>query len=97
MSHYGEVDFNSKFPDPKLLGNWLLAAPVVANQASHDVHVPEGNWFDVATRRVVKGPADLIRYPADLTQTATFIRRSTRDTGILMRSLAPGASQRPAP
>jgi len=74
-----------------------LAAPVLANQTSRDVHVPEGNWFDVATRRVVKGPADLIGYPADLAQTPTFIRLGTRDTGILMWSFAPGASQRPAP
>ena len=74
-----------------------LGPPVLANQTSRDVHVPEDDWFDVATRRVVKGPADLIRYPADLAQTPTFIRLGTRDTGILMRSFAPGASQRPAP
>jgi alpha-glucosidase (family GH31 glycosyl hydrolase) len=54
--------------DEWLLGDSLLAAPVVTDQSSRDVHVPQGNWFDVTHHRVIRGPANLTGYAADLSQ-----------------------------
>lgn len=39
-----------------LLGDAVLAAPVLTNATSRDVYVPRGQWLDVATHRVVHGP-----------------------------------------
>jgi alpha-glucosidase (family GH31 glycosyl hydrolase) len=72
-----------------LLGDSLLAAPILSDGASRNVHLPSGKWYDVAHGRVVAGPADLAGYAADLTQTPTFIRLGTPDSGMLMRALAP--------
>jgi len=47
-----------------------------------------GKWYDVTRHREVTGPTDLIGYAADLTQTPTFIRLGTPDTGTLMHALA---------
>jgi alpha-glucosidase (family GH31 glycosyl hydrolase) len=47
-----------------------------------------GQWYDVTRHRVIRGPADLTRYAAELSQTPTFIRLGTRDTGTLMHTLA---------
>jgi len=77
--------------DEWLLGDSLLAAPMLTDQTSRDIHVPAGRWYDVAHRRVVAGPANLTGYTADLTQTPTFIRLGTPDTGMLMRALGLGA------
>lgn len=74
--------------DEWLLGDSLLAAPMLTDQTSRDIRVPAGRWFDVAHRRVVAGPADLTGYAADLTQIPTFIRLGTPDTGMLMRAFA---------
>ena len=73
--------------DQWLLGDSLLAAPVLADQSTRDIHVPPGNWYDVQNKRVVKGPTDLRGYPADLTTSPAFIKLGSPDTGTLMRAL----------
>jgi alpha-glucosidase (family GH31 glycosyl hydrolase) len=73
--------------DQWLLGDSLLAAPVLADQSTRDIHVPPGNWYDVQNRRVVHGPTDLRGYHADLTTSPAFIKLDSRDTGTLMRAL----------
>jgi alpha-glucosidase (family GH31 glycosyl hydrolase) len=74
--------------DEWLLGDSLLVAPMLTDEPSRTVHVPAGNWYDVTRHREVTGPTDLIGYAADLTQTPTFIRLGTPDTGTLMHALA---------
>jgi alpha-glucosidase (family GH31 glycosyl hydrolase) len=75
--------------DEWLLGDSLLAAPVLSGQDSRDVHLPPGNWFDVTNRRVVNG-GDLVGYHVDLSQTPLFIRLGTPDSGTLLRALSSG-------
>jgi len=75
--------------DEWLLGDSLLAAPILSDGLSRDIHLPAGQWYDVAHGKVLAGPVDLHSYTADLTQTPTFIRLGTPDTGILMRALVP--------
>src|SRR6266496_742276 len=58
--------------DEWLLGDSLLAAPVLTDQASRDIHLPAGTWYDVAHHQVVEGPAELTGYSADLTRTPAF-------------------------
>jgi alpha-glucosidase (family GH31 glycosyl hydrolase) len=73
--------------DQWLLGDSLLAAPVLADQSTRDIHVPPGDWYDVQNKRVVSGPADLRGYKADLTTSPAFIKLGSHDTGTLMRAL----------
>ena len=73
--------------DQWLLGDSLLAAPVLADQSTRDIHVPPGDWYDVQNRRVVHGPTDLRGYQADLTESPAFIKLGSQDTGTLMRAL----------
>jgi alpha-glucosidase (family GH31 glycosyl hydrolase) len=76
--------------DEWLLGDSLLAAPVVTSTGSRTVHIPPGRWFDVEGRRVITGPATLTGYQAGLAQTPVFVRLGTAQTGALMSVLAPG-------
>jgi alpha-glucosidase (family GH31 glycosyl hydrolase) len=73
--------------DEWLLGDSVLAAPILTDATARDVHLPAGQWYDVANRRVVTGPADLAGYAADLTRTPTFVRLGTADTATLLRAL----------
>jgi alpha-glucosidase (family GH31 glycosyl hydrolase) len=73
--------------DQWLLGDSLLAAPVLADQSTRDIHVPPGDWYDVQNRRVVNGPTDLRGYQADLSRSPAFIKLGSEDTGTLMRAL----------
>ncbi|MEV5574752.1 glycoside hydrolase family 31 protein [Spirillospora sp. NPDC052269] len=72
--------------DEWLLGDSLLAAPVLASGTSRDVHLPPGAWYDVARHRAVKG-GDLHGYKADLGTLPLFIRLGTPDTPRLMKAL----------
>ena len=80
--------------DQWLLGDSLLAAPILSDLPSRDIHLPAGRWYDVTRGRFLTGPADLTGYTADLTQMPTFVRLGTRDTSMLMRALG---NARPLP
>lgn len=41
--------------DEWMLGDGLLVSPIVDNQASHEVYLPEGKWFNFATSEVLDG------------------------------------------
>jgi alpha-glucosidase (family GH31 glycosyl hydrolase) len=79
--------------DEWLLGDSLLVAPVLTDGDSRDVHLPAGQWFDVARGRVVRGPVDLNGYSADLGTLPLFVRLGSPDTGRLMKALAPSANR----
>lgn len=70
--------------DEWLLGDSLLAAPILTDGTTRDIHVPPGRWYDVEHHRVVAGPTELTGYSADLTQTPIFVRLGTPDTGSLL-------------
>jgi alpha-glucosidase (family GH31 glycosyl hydrolase) len=76
--------------DEWLLGDALLAAPIVTSTDSRTVTVPPGRWFDVLRHRVITGPATLTGYQASLAQTPLFVRLGTAQTRTLMSALAPG-------
>ncbi|WP_394821255.1 glycoside hydrolase family 31 protein [Pendulispora albinea] len=73
--------------DEWLLGDSVLAAPVVTDSLQRDVHLPEGKWFDVARGREVRGPTDLRAYPADLGTLPLFVRLGTAEGAELARAL----------
>jgi alpha-glucosidase (family GH31 glycosyl hydrolase) len=79
--------------DEWLLGDSLLAAPIVSDATARTVYLPSGKWFDVTHRRVVSGPRTLSGFSAGLAQTPVFVRLGTPDTGTLMSALAPGHSR----
>ena len=74
--------------DEWLLGDSLLAAPMLSDQTSRNIHVPAGQWFDVGRHRVINGPADLSGYTAGLGATPAFVRLGTPDTGELISALS---------
>jgi alpha-glucosidase (family GH31 glycosyl hydrolase) len=73
--------------DEWLLGDSLLAAPVLTDATSRDVHLPAGLWFDVLRHRIVYGGVTLSGYHAGLSQTPMFIRLGTRTAAALTHSL----------
>jgi alpha-glucosidase (family GH31 glycosyl hydrolase) len=73
--------------DEWLLGDSLLAAPILTDTTSRDVHIPAGQWYDVIHKRVVAGPTELSGYQAGIDQTPLFIRLGTGDSGTLMAVL----------
>jgi alpha-glucosidase (family GH31 glycosyl hydrolase) len=64
--------------DEWLLGDAVLAAPVVGPGTSRDVYLPRGSWVDVERGRVVRGPTVLRGYSAGLGETPVFVRRGAR-------------------
>ena len=60
--------------DEWLLGDAVLAAPVLGPGTSRDVYLPRGRWFDVQRGRTVRGPARLRDYRAPLDVTPVFVR-----------------------
>jgi alpha-glucosidase (family GH31 glycosyl hydrolase) len=71
--------------DEWMLGDSLLAAPVLSAGTSRDVHLPTGEWYDVARGRTVHG--DLRAYPAGLDTLPLFVRIGTPDTKSLIDAL----------
>jgi alpha-glucosidase (family GH31 glycosyl hydrolase) len=65
--------------DEWLLGDAVLAAPVVGPGTSRDVYLPRGRWVDVNGGRVLRGPVVLHGYDAGLGVTPTFVRRGARN------------------
>lgn len=74
--------------DEWLLGDSLLAAPIVTSADSRMVNIPPGQWLDVEHHRVITGPATLKGYQASLAQTPVFIRLGTPQTTTLTRAFA---------
>ncbi|WP_433325070.1 glycoside hydrolase family 31 protein [Spirillospora sp. CA-294931] len=72
--------------DEWLLGDSLLAAPVLTEGTSRDVHLPPGTWYDVARGKVVNG-GDLRGYQADLGTLPLFVKMGTPDTKRLIAAI----------
>ncbi len=70
--------------DQWLLGDSVMAAPLLSDEPRRNIHVPPGRWYDVLRRRTVHGPAALTGYAADLSETPVFVRLDTPDTRALL-------------
>jgi alpha-glucosidase (family GH31 glycosyl hydrolase) len=68
-----------KLTDEWLLGDALLAAPVLEQGTSRDIYLPTGRWWDVDRRTVVRGPTTLRAYAAPLGVTPAFVRLGLGD------------------
>jgi alpha-glucosidase (family GH31 glycosyl hydrolase) len=77
--------------DEWLLGDSLLAAPVLTDATSRDVHLPAGLWFDVLRHRIVRGGMTLTNYHASLSQTPMFVRLGGQTSAALIHSLTRAA------
>lgn len=71
--------------DEWMLGDSLLAAPLLSAGTSRDVHLPPGEWYDVTRGRTLHG--DPHAYPADLDTLPLFVRMGTPDTKSLIAAL----------
>jgi alpha-glucosidase (family GH31 glycosyl hydrolase) len=70
--------------DERLLGDSLLAAPVLTDVTSRNIHLPAGRWHDVLRHRVVRGGTTLTGYHAAVGESPTFVRLGTASTGQLL-------------
>jgi alpha-glucosidase (family GH31 glycosyl hydrolase) len=86
--NYPEDEAAYAIDDEWLLGDSLLAAPILSDQTRRNIHVPPGRWFDVLHKRTIHGPADLTGYAADLSQTPAFVLLGMPDTGMLTSALS---------
>lgn len=73
--------------DEWLYGDSLLAAPVLTDTTSRNIHVPAGNWYDVQNNCVVHGATDLANVPVTLADVPMFIKLGTSDTEVLLKAL----------
>ena len=76
--------------DEWLLGDALLAAPVLTTGTSRNIHLPAGSWYDVLRHRVVHAGArgvTLADYQASLAQTPMFVRLGTGSSPRLMQAM----------
>ena len=71
-----------------LLGDSLLAAPVLTDGTSRTVHLPAGQWYDDINNRVIDGPVTLTNYHAGLSQTPLFVRMGGSSSTALMREVS---------
>jgi alpha-glucosidase (family GH31 glycosyl hydrolase) len=73
--------------DEWLFGDSLLSAPVLTDATSRNIHVPDGNWYDVLHKCVVNGQSDLSNYPVTLADVPMFIKLGTGETSMLLNAL----------
>jgi alpha-glucosidase (family GH31 glycosyl hydrolase) len=66
--------------DQWMLGDAVMAAPVLSDAAARDVYVPAGEWHDVRRGVTVAGPTVLKDYPAPLDTVPVFVRQGTPQT-----------------
>ena len=69
--------------DEWMLGDSVLAAPVLSSGTTRSVHLPHGSWYDVTHHRVVRG-GTIASYHASLGQTPMFIRLGTSKSSALI-------------
>ena len=82
--------------DEWLLGDSLLAAPVLTTGTSRTVHLPAGSWYDVLRHRIVHAGGQgmtLTDYHAGLAQTPMFVRLGTGSSGRLVQAMTRAAHQ----
>jgi alpha-glucosidase (family GH31 glycosyl hydrolase) len=68
--------------DEWLLGDSLLAAPILTAGTSRSVHLPAGEWYDAIHHRILRG-GTITDFHASLGQTPMFVRLGTADTAAL--------------
>jgi hypothetical protein len=73
-----------------LLGDSSLAALLLSDATTRDIHPSSSSSYDVANHREVEGPAEISGYSVGLAQIPMIIRLGTPDTGKLMSALSGG-------
>lgn len=74
--------------DEWLLGDSLLAAPVLENAVTRDIYLPEGKWFDPYHDTTIDGGRWVKSYPAPLNVLPMFIRQGAPQYQQLKAALA---------
>jgi alpha-glucosidase (family GH31 glycosyl hydrolase) len=78
--------------DELLLGDAVLAAPILGSETHRDIYLPGGTWLDPTTCevRTVKGGELLETYDASLGTTPVFVLQGTDQSAEATAALAPG-------
>ena len=67
-----------KIDDQVMIGNCMLAAPVMVSQGNQrDIYLPAGNWFDFFTGEKYKGGKWLKNVQVDLEKIPLFIKENS--------------------
>jgi len=80
------------FDDEWMLGDAVLAAPVLGPELGRDVYLPDGTWLDATTceLQTVKGGRLLESYPAPLGTVPVFVLQGMEQSAQATAALAPG-------
>ena len=82
--------------DEWLLGDSLLAAPVLSSGTSRTVHLPAGSWYDVLHHRTVhagRQGTTLTDYHASLGETPVFVRLGAGSSSLLVQAMTQAVHQ----
>ncbi len=73
--------------DEFFFGRSLLVAPILGEgERKRDVYIPEGEWFDVQTRTIIKGSC-LVNREYSIDEIGLFIKKKTEGESILQSIL----------
>ncbi|HEV3312087.1 MAG TPA: glycoside hydrolase family 31 protein [Chloroflexota bacterium] len=67
-----------------MLGDAVLAAPVVTDSRQRSISIPRGRWCDANTGQVVMGPVLLSSYQSGMSEAPFFVRLGMRDSESAM-------------
>ncbi|GAA5344377.1 TIM-barrel domain-containing protein [Planifilum fimeticola] len=72
--------------DQWLLGDTVMAAPVLTEASTRDIYIPPGHWYDVRNGKIVKGPTTIKDYAAPLHKNPVFVKLGSPETGMVMKA-----------
>lgn len=78
-----------KIWDQWMLGEILMAAPLLTLKRSRDIYLPAGSWVNAGNGKAIQGPKLLKRYSADLSEIPAFVRVDKADSAELLEALRP--------
>lgn len=79
--------------DQWMLGDAVLAAPILSEVPARDIYLPRGAWYDSLAGTVIRGNALLPQYPADLGALPAFVLLGTPETAVAGDAFAGRAAQ----
>lgn len=76
--------------DQWLLGDTIMAAPVLTDDVTRNIYVPSGDWLDVRNNEVINGPTTISNYEAPLQTIPVFVRLGTDETEMVIEAFQSG-------
>ena len=75
--------------DEWMMGDALLAAPVLVSATQRNIYLPTGTWWDVNAKTMIAGPTTLTNYQTPISVSPLFVRLNDPDGVRVARMLDP--------